>query len=52
MDNVKKAVAFEHFKKFTARLGQLEGYIEAKRNIVLRAKAFYFWINKFHTRKD
>jgi hypothetical protein len=44
--------AFEHLKEFCDRLKLIETSL-AKRNCnVLRAKAFYFWINKFHSRKD
>lgn len=47
-----KMSAFEQLKQFASNLKQIQERIEGRKQIVLRAKAFYFWINKWHMRHD
>jgi hypothetical protein len=49
---VLKQTAFEHIKGFTSRLKSIEEAILYKRSLVLGAKAFYIWTNKFHQMQD
>jgi hypothetical protein len=39
--------AFDHLREFSDRLGTLESMVNRKSIVILQAKAFYFWTNRY-----